>query len=107
MDFGMAVRSHSSGGVPLRLSRESVQGALQFGRADDTLGSPHRAQISQFELFEFILLLKLDRQFPVQQFNLRLLRFFRAVGKQYYRPPECYVPKETQVQKMTNIESYS
>lgn len=41
MDFGMAVRSHSSGGVPLR--------------------------------------------------------FFRAVGKQYYRPPECYVPKETQV----------
>lgn len=41
MDFGMSVRSHSSGGMPLR--------------------------------------------------------FFRAVGKNYYRPPECYVPKEPKV----------
>ena len=47
-------------------------------RGDDTLGNPHRAQISQFELelkftqfelFEFILLLKLDKQLPVEQFE--------------------------------------
>ena len=31
-----------------------------LGRGDDTVGNPHRAQISQFELFELILLLKLD-----------------------------------------------
>ena len=35
----------------------------------DTVGNPHRAQISQFEMFELILLLKLDRQFPVEQFE--------------------------------------
>ena len=29
----------------------------------------HRAQISQFELCELILLLKLDKQFPVEQFQ--------------------------------------
>ena len=31
-----------------------------FGRGDDTVGNPHRAQICQFELLELILLLKLD-----------------------------------------------
>ena len=31
---------------------------------DDTVGNPHRARISQFELFELILLMKLDKQFP-------------------------------------------
>ena len=40
-----------------------------FGRGDDTVGNPHRAQISQFELFELILSLKLDKQFPVEQFE--------------------------------------
>ena len=39
------------------------------GNGDDTVGSPHRAQLSQFELFELILLLKLDKQFPVEQFE--------------------------------------
>ena len=36
---------------------------------DDTVANPHRAQISQFKLFELILLLKLDKQFPVEQFE--------------------------------------
>ena len=31
-----------------------------IGRGDDTDGNPHRAQISQFDLFELILSLKLD-----------------------------------------------
>ena len=46
------------------------------------VGNPHRAQISQFELFDFnfsirvfvglILLLKLNKQFPVEQFEATL-----------------------------------
>ena len=46
-----------------------ASGGITFGRGDDTVGNPHRAQISQFELFELILLLKLDKQFPVEQFE--------------------------------------
>ena len=34
-----------------------------------TLGNPHQAQISQFELSELIELLKLDEQFPVERFE--------------------------------------
>ena len=36
------------------------------------VGNPHRAQISQFELFALmmcLLLVKLDKQFPVEQFE--------------------------------------
>ena len=40
-----------------------------FGRGDDTVGNHHRAQVSQFEFFELILLLKYDKQFPVGQFE--------------------------------------
>ena len=40
-----------------------------LGRGDDPVGSPHRAQIYQFELFKLILLVKLDKQFPVEQFD--------------------------------------
>ena len=40
-----------------------------LGRGDDTVGSPRRAQIYRFELFELILLLKLDRQLPVERFE--------------------------------------
>ena len=40
-----------------------------IGRGDDAVGNPQRAQISQFELFELILLLKLGKQFPVEQFE--------------------------------------
>ena len=40
-----------------------------LGRGDDTVGNPHRTQMSQFELFELTLLLKLDEQLPVEQFE--------------------------------------
>ena len=40
-----------------------------IGRGDDTVGNPHGAQKSQFDLFELILLSKLDKQFPVEQFE--------------------------------------
>ena len=40
-----------------------------LGRGDDTVGNPHRGQIRQFELFELILLLKFDKQFPAEQFE--------------------------------------
>ena len=42
---------------------------LAFGRGDDTAGDPHRAQFCQFELFELILLLKLDKRVPVERFE--------------------------------------
>ena len=41
----------------------------RFGRGDDTVGNLHRAQIVRFELFELVLLLKSDKQFPVEQFE--------------------------------------
>ena len=40
----------------------SIMYAASFGRGGDKVGNPHRAQISQFELFELILLLKLDKR---------------------------------------------
>ena len=40
-----------------------------LGRGDDTVGNPHKAQFCQFELFELILLLKLNKQLPVEQFE--------------------------------------
>ena len=43
--------------------------AHKFGTGDDTVGNPRRAQMYQFELFELILLLKLDKHFPVEQFE--------------------------------------
>ena len=43
-----------------------------FGRGDDTVGNPRRAQISQFELFELILLLKIGKQrIIVLEFGIR------------------------------------
>ena len=42
---------------------------ILFGRGNDAVGNPHRAQISQFEPFELILLLKFNKQFPVEQFE--------------------------------------
>ena len=52
---------------------------LLFGRGDDTVGDPHRArnykveafraQISRFELFELILLLRLVKRLPVERFE--------------------------------------
>ena len=45
-------------GTPVALRRE-----------EDTIGNPRRAQTSQFELFELILSSKLDKPFPVEQFE--------------------------------------
>ena len=42
---------------------------IRLGRGDDTVGNPHQAQITQFELFELILLLKLNKQLPVERFE--------------------------------------
>ena len=36
-------------------------------RRPPSLGNPHRAQISQFKLFELIILLKLDKEFSIEQ----------------------------------------
>ena len=38
-------------------------------RGDATVGDPHRAQSSRFELFELILLFKLYKRFTVEQFE--------------------------------------
>ena len=43
--------------------------SMPFRRGMLLLETLIRAQISQFELFELILLLKLDKQFPVEQFE--------------------------------------
>ena len=59
----MAARS-VPGAPPARGSGSAV-----IRRGHDTVGSPHRTQISQFELFEFILFLKLDKPFPVERFE--------------------------------------
>ena len=61
-----------------------------FGRGDDTVGDPHRAQISQFELFELfelILSLKLNRRFPVEQIRGRSSDSSRQHLSQQYPPP--------------------
>ena len=60
--------------------RPSDSQRFRFGRGDDTVGNTHRAQISQFELFELILLLKLDKSYPVEQFEAR-------VSQSTVRPP--------------------
>ena len=50
-------------------SNDAVWVSATFGRGGDTVGNPRRGQISQFELFELILLLNLDKHFPVEQFE--------------------------------------
>ena len=42
------------------------------GKRDFAVGNPHRASISQFELFELILLLKSDKRLSVEQFEAKL-----------------------------------
>ena len=49
--------------IPMRFPLPSL------GRGDDTVGNPHRAQIYKFELFELILLLKVNKQFSIEQFE--------------------------------------
>ena len=58
-----------SGGTRAASSSRSLRSSRKFGRGDDTLGHPHRAQISQLELLDLILLLTLDKLLPVEQFE--------------------------------------
>ena len=53
---------------------KAVKSTAILERGDDTVGNPHRAQISQFEFFELILSLKSDKQFPVEQFETTVSR---------------------------------
>ena len=56
----------------IRTERPGLRGrptALYIGRGGDTLGNPHRAQIYQFELFELILCVNLDKQLSIEQFE--------------------------------------
>ena len=53
----------------MRLGCASEFDELVFGRGDNMVGNPHRAQISRFELVELILLLKSDKQLPVERFE--------------------------------------
>ena len=50
---------------------------------DDAVGNPHRAQIVKFELFELILILKLDKQFPVEQFEATICCVSDALGPMF------------------------
>ena len=43
----------------------------ELGRGDDTVGNPHRAQISHIELFELFVSSNLDKQFPIELFERR------------------------------------
>ena len=45
---------------------------INLGRGEDTLGNPHQGQVSQSELCEFILSLKLDKQLSIEQFEATL-----------------------------------
>ena len=44
--------SDSCSGVEKAIRQRIGQQTTAFGRVDDTVGNPHRAQISQFEFFE-------------------------------------------------------
>ena len=53
--------------LPININNEIV--LQELGRGDDTVGNPRRAQTSQLELFELVLLLKLNKQLPVEHFG--------------------------------------
>ena len=53
----------AAGGAAPRAKRQYSEGG------DDTVGNPHRAQIYNFDIFELIILLELDEQLPVEQFE--------------------------------------
>ena len=57
---------HSFRFAPLLKLIDSIR--LSEG-GDDAVGNTHLAQISRFQLFELILLSKLDKQFPVERFQ--------------------------------------
>ena len=53
---------------PLVAGVWGTMGAM-IRRGDATVGNPNRAQIYKFELFEFIILFKLAKQFSIEQFE--------------------------------------
>ena len=61
---GAALPAYDSLPLPALENQQEV-----FGRGDDAVGNPQRAQIVQFELFELTLSLKLDRQLSIEQFE--------------------------------------
>ena len=64
-------RHDTDGAGPQHRRRQPALGraCARLGRGDDTVGNPHRAQTYEFELFELIPLLRLDKQFPVERFE--------------------------------------
>ena len=75
-----------------RLSLSGLAHALRrlplpsLGRGDDTVGNPHRAQISQFELFELFLFILEIRQ----TIFYRAIRDLQYLSQQY--PPPLNLP---------------
>jgi len=49
-------------------------------RVHDTVGSTHRARMYKFELFEFVLLLRSDKRFPIEK-QLHVEQFEAAVSQ--------------------------
>ena len=56
-------------GLPAPLLRRVNVQRLDLGRGDDTVGNPHRAQMSEFEFFELVPLLELDKVVSIEQFE--------------------------------------
>ena len=56
-------------GGPKRGQKGTKGGPKLLGRGDDTVGNPHRAQTYPLEPSELILLLKLDKRLPAEQFE--------------------------------------
>ena len=57
------------GSSDLVTSAAAQQRKPLFGRGDDTVGNPHRAQIYQLELFQLFILLKVDKQLSIERFE--------------------------------------
>ena len=70
---GIQARERRAATVPFPSSARLITGpraaAGLFGKGDATVGNPHRTQVSQFELFELILSLKLEKRLPVERFE--------------------------------------
>ena len=61
-----------------------------FGRGDDTVGNPRRAQSSQFEVVEVITLSKVHRQFSIGQLEAtRAIRGSSISVGSILPPSEC------------------
>ena len=66
---GPSVRPSAARAAAARIATSGAPDQQHFGGGDDTVGNPRRAQIYRFELFELVLLLELDKQLPVEQFE--------------------------------------